>query len=79
MPGPARAQVLPSGRFVRERTLGRFLRDDDELVLRQALAAELRWRCDDPQVRSVGSSRRAGTRYLAQVMDVLLSMHDALD
>ena len=45
-------QVLPSGRFVQERTLGRFLRDDDELVLRQAAAAELRWRREDPQVRS---------------------------
>ena len=33
-----------------ERTLGRFLRDDDELVLRQAAAAELRWRREDPQV-----------------------------
>ncbi len=37
---------------MQERTLGRFLRDDDELVLRQAAAAELRWRREDPQVRS---------------------------
>ena len=35
---------------MRERSLGRFLRDDDELVLRQAAAAELRWRREDPQV-----------------------------